>query len=41
MKQLDIETMIKRLIFVEHSLTYLLDDFQMEGLQLKRPVTVQ
>ena len=41
MKQIDIETIIKRLIFLEHSITYLLDDFQMEGLQLQRPVTAK
>lgn len=40
-KQIDIETMIKRLIFLEHSITHLLDDFQLEGLQLKRPTTAK
>lgn len=40
-KQLDVETMLKRLIFLEHAITFLLDDFQLEGLQLQRPVTAQ
>ena len=40
-RQLDVETMIKRLIFLEHAITFLLDDFQLEGLQLRRPVTAQ
>lgn len=40
-KQLDVETMVKRLIFLEHAITFLLDDFQLEGLQLRRPVTAQ
>jgi hypothetical protein len=38
-KQLDIQSIIKRLIFLEHTITYLLEDFQLEGLQLQRPVT--
>ena len=38
-KQLDIQSIIKRLIFLEHTITYLLEDFQIEGLQLQRPVT--
>ena len=41
LKQIDIETMVKRLIFLEHAITFLLDDFQLEGLQLKRPVTAE
>ena len=38
-KQLDIKMLLKRIIFLEHCLTYTLEDFQLEGLQLKRPVT--
>ena len=41
MKQIDVEAIIKRLIFLEHSISFLLDDFQLEGLQLRRPVTAE
>jgi phosphoribosylanthranilate isomerase len=38
-KQLDIKAILQRLIFLEHSITYMLEDFQLEGIQLKMPET--
>lgn len=37
--QLDIKSLIKRIIFLEYSLTYLFEDYQLEGLQLNKPTT--
>lgn len=37
--QLDVKSLVKRLIFMEHCLIFLFDDFQMDGLQYKKPKT--
>jgi hypothetical protein len=38
-KQLDVKLLIKRIIFIEHCLTYLFEDYQLDGLQMKTPKT--
>jgi len=39
LKQLDIKLLLKRIIFVEHCLTYIIDDYQLDALQIKKPET--
>lgn len=41
LRQLDIKSLIKRLIFIEHCLTYLFEDYQLDGLQLKKPTSAR
>lgn len=36
-KQLDIKSLIQRIIFLEHCLTFLFEDYQLTSIQLKRP----
>lgn len=39
LKQLDIKKLLKRIIFIEHCLTKILDDYHLDVLQLKKPET--
>lgn len=37
LRQLDIKSLIKRIIFLEYAMTFIFTDYQLEGLQLKKP----
>jgi len=37
LRQLDIKLLLKRIIFIEHCLTYIIDDYQLDALQMKKP----
>jgi hypothetical protein len=37
LRQLDIKSLIKRIIFLEYSMTFIFTDYQLEGLQLHKP----
>lgn len=37
---MDLKTLIKRMVFLEHSLTYVFEDYHLEGLQERRPETL-
>lgn len=39
LKQLDIKLLIQRIIFIEHCLSFIFEDYELEGLQVKRPAT--
>jgi hypothetical protein len=41
LRQLDIKSLIKRLVFLEYSMTFIFTDFQLEGLQLHKPSSPQ
>jgi ABC-type Zn uptake system ZnuABC Zn-binding protein ZnuA len=41
LKQLDIKSLIKRIIFIEYCLTYVFEEYELEGLQLKKPTSPQ
>jgi len=41
LKQLDIKSLIKRVIFLEYCITNVFEDYQLEGLQIKKPATPQ
>jgi hypothetical protein len=36
---LDIKSLIKRIIFLEYTLTYLFEDYQLEGMQINKPTS--
>ena len=38
-KQLDIRSLVNRLIFLEHCISYLFDDYQLDAIQMKTPTT--
>ena len=38
-RQLDIKSLVKRIIFAEYCLANLFEDYQLEGLQIQRPKT--
>ena len=38
-EQLDVKGLIKRLIFLEYAISYLLEDFHIAEMQLKRPTS--
>jgi len=37
--QLDIKSIIKRLVFIEYCITVLFEDYQLDGLQIKKPTS--
>ncbi len=39
--QMDVQKLINRVIFIEYSLTHLFEDYQLVGLQCRRPSTVK
>lgn len=38
-KQLDVRSLINRIIFLEHCLSFTFDDYQLDGIQMKTPKT--
>ena len=41
LRQLDIKSLIRRLVFLEYSMTFIFTDYQLEGLQLHKPSSPQ
>lgn len=39
LQQLDIRSLVKRVVFLEHCMHFVFEDYQLEGLQMKRPTT--
>lgn len=39
LRQLDIKSLIKRIVFLEYSMTFIFTDYQLEGLQLHKPTS--
>lgn len=37
-KQLDIKMLLKRIIFIEYCLTHIVEDYQLDVLQMSRPL---
>lgn len=37
LQQLDVKALLKRIIFIEHCLNYMIEDYQLDALQIKKP----